>query len=1676
MGYSHRIKTEIGINKTINVELEQDFNQIEILSLKFQQEDVYNKSCADYGVIVGRITANNGFGIPNARVSVFIPIENQDRGNPEITSIYPYTSPEDKNEDGYRYNLLSHEKSYPDHAATGTLPTVEDVLTDRVAMEIYDKYYRYTVKTNESGDYMIMGAPLGTHTVFLDLDLSDIGEFSLTPQDLIRIGRATEAQVAGSKFKSSNDLNSLPQIVSISKSVDVSPLWGDPSTCQIAITRVDFDLRDDANIDIQPTAVFMGSIISTENKYKLRKTCRPKDDMGNLCQLQTGPGKILAIRQTINFDTSGNPILEEYRLEQSGNVIDGDGTWMVELPMNLDYVITNEFGEKVVSPTTSVGIPTKSKYRFKIMWQQPPTLSQNIKRAYYLVPNVREYGWFGSDPNYQPNPRPEFKKSYYFGLDWGGYANIDAAINCEDTFYLFEMNRVYTVSSFIDSFHKGPNRGNFLGIKEVNSPNCTTTTNKFPVNDGVRNFDLIYFIFSFLFTIIQLIGVPLLIIYHIVAFLWNNFAVLIIGYLIFQWGQNAIYYWGLFAGAVAGTAAFGATAGLIAGFALLAVLYTAGVLFLILKFRDITEKKFGRVKLAMITYPDCDSCECEQDEPVGAAPGQVNATTLLTQFSNSGLYYEPLAYYESSCGENDGTAPGRLTYTQILAGNPRGPGDMTTYKMPISDEFKINWARYRGGPPTRHQKWSYTLPIGERVNIFNRRENYFLNNNKIKVTFDVTKNNPTTKFHYDNTLTTCLQVKLESGTVLTFVGPNSTKDPNYLFSAQTATGLTLGISGTSTAVNNQTISVRYATSQTQLSAPVSYFISSGYSPSNYTFPSDLEYYQVITAMTIAEFCQTFIGPEISGTTCGLTRGRGWPENPAFGDSFYNVLFRRTYGMSFFDNERWSCLDPWCSDIGFGNNFTINDYSPLIYLDSWKTQYITIIQRGVDPYSPLYVNKYGIGKMMKGGNFDDITFTAKTRLNIPIQPVQNGGISVQDHRNPNQILYNSYFFTPGNNYSGFSTPNFFYYSSLDASNNDGNLRQFSRNNVNCIGTYENTRTQGCNSISIATAPGQSNILAGAYRNVNAANYFGDTRGYANNPDLSGAGVMDNRMQGFGDLNLEWIGSCYHYYSRLYFYGNPNGTVTVPTSNRKVIMRSDRLPSSDAMDGWTRRTPDGIEKMGPDSILTPLFAQNLQFAIYEVNIPEEGPFSVGNLGGGGDGTIEPDTDGVIFQDVLDTFKCDKMVQLSCYQNSGYNIGIQPGCDGSDAIEGGCYIFMDRPLRDLKKDLNNFAEWGYRYRFFFGLCRGILSEVFTNNWVNGTLYMFPFQFTTYFDNQNNPSEMEFCKELIYFDKDTNNFYYRSSPYSTTSGFGRKTPLATTSRNKKNLLYPTTIMNLGMKSSLFSQTSLEPSAKIFTVNDLTESSFADTSDLLNLFVISRVLNASFLQQLVAISSRAKGLSQLFSRDKQRIDGDLAQLLSINSEVGVIKFSPDFYTASNSPSSNVIVLNGNTNTPAIGVFYSSTTENLQIKDFLTPGILNFRIASQPNSFSNAITYPVPIITQNVPFYQWYLNDATYIFGNEKNDWATNSSDVFSAGYQSISRRTTSPSSTPSYFIGPNTAISDIYARGYIFNVDSTGTISPQSSPFPQKFLVGAPFHFYFGLINGFTAIDKFKTKYLTVE
>ena len=78
MPNSFRIKSDLGTDKVLQVKLEQNFDSLEILSMSINPEQEYLRNCAQFGVVCGRVFVNNGFGLPNARISIFIPLEQQD--------------------------------------------------------------------------------------------------------------------------------------------------------------------------------------------------------------------------------------------------------------------------------------------------------------------------------------------------------------------------------------------------------------------------------------------------------------------------------------------------------------------------------------------------------------------------------------------------------------------------------------------------------------------------------------------------------------------------------------------------------------------------------------------------------------------------------------------------------------------------------------------------------------------------------------------------------------------------------------------------------------------------------------------------------------------------------------------------------------------------------------------------------------------------------------------------------------------------------------------------------------------------------------------------------------------------------------------------------------------------------------------------------------------------------------------------------------------------------------------------------------------------------------------------------------------------------------------------------------------------------------------------------------
>ncbi len=395
---SLRIRTTPGGNDNqLIVKLDQSFDTLEILSLKIQQSNIYRSFSSDYGILVGRVIANEGLGVPNAKVSVFIPISETDAENPAITQIYPYTQITDKNDQGVRYNLLMPVNG----VEVGTFPTKQQFLDSDTYLEVYKKYYKFTTVTNTSGDYMIFGVPVGQQLIHMDVNLSDIGLYSTTADTMVANGVSKGLFVSENgnySFKGGTNLEQLPQINSQTVSANIIPLWGDLNdNTEIGITRVDFKL----NLLVSPVAYFTLAVGFDPQDHKWGMYEGGNGDRinnggglfgdtkpGELDRLLIHPNHngIVAYKykngKQLTFDATNYKIV-------STDADKSKGVYMLILPCDDDKVITDEYGNLIPSNNES-GIGTTGTWRIEVLANNDPNDIKNY--------HVQKNGGEGAKP------------------------------------------------------------------------------------------------------------------------------------------------------------------------------------------------------------------------------------------------------------------------------------------------------------------------------------------------------------------------------------------------------------------------------------------------------------------------------------------------------------------------------------------------------------------------------------------------------------------------------------------------------------------------------------------------------------------------------------------------------------------------------------------------------------------------------------------------------------------------------------------------------------------------------------------------------------------------------------------------------------------------------------------------------------------------------------------------------------------------------------------------------------------------------------------------------------------------------------------------------------------------------------------------------------------------------
>ena len=858
--------------------------------------------------------------------------------------------------------------------------------------------------------------------------------------------------------------------------------------------------------------------------------------------------------------------------------------------------------------------------------------------------------------------------------------------------------------------------------------------------------------------------------------------------------------------------------------------------------------------------------------------------------------------------------------------------------------------------------------------------------------------------------------------------------------------LTLVVSTTGTTIfqtqNTANITVNYMDPNTLGSAQRTYSITGNTSSSeDYTFPSDVEYFQVITGQTLSDYENAL-------------------ENGAKGLSTYGVP-NNTLGQFYVFG--WQKVKKYYS-LGSKNpdeypDNSGNDYFeynvPNIKLnENWGDHNIVFLVRGVDPNTPRQDIKYDLSKLYGYSMGNGPEVRGNFKLNVPIQPYSNAN---SDWRLPRHnkigangqncsetglpIYFNSFTFTPDNSqYQSYQNRNIKFYSSMDENNTTYNQN---------VKKYKQ---------AIRTPQG----LGESWSRMEGDGTGNDWRfNYRQNEVVEGGSLMmskDSTRPEEGDWS---------YASPVYYKLNPNMSLPMLNS-QKIVMRTDRLPTSD--DTYKRFS----------------LHQNKRFAIYTVDDTGESvSFNFGSSDSFGDGNSEDflEDGGVVAQRILDTFSCEGMVPLECYSGNGETIGVLPEDDRCYYVDNkkeikkmykGCYYLITKNFA-IAEDFQSITEWRARFRMMFALCNNVVSLTFVNNWVNGSLYMYSFQKDTLYNNplsastfNSNPS-YQYCTDTIVYQEVNNSFFYRATPYN--NGFiGKRAPVNNggnyyKASNLRILGNPTTIMDLGPRDIFAKEICFNPDYQGYIIDKVASTSYKDTSDILQLMVISRLSDANFWEQVLGVGDGS--IQKLFSRENSRLDGDVTQLLSINSEFGVTPFLGSNYSDDQIAYLENEDSNGRKQ-PVIGLYLSANTVN---RDLISPGRQIFddnTLVFLENTYS--------FTDQQVPYQPWNVKpgNKNYIFGTQENDWNVKTSvDIRTINYQTIDRLVGNPT-FPSDTSTPTTQI-----PGFIYNseiVNNQIEFKSTTTNNVSSLLVGAPYHFYYGLRIGKTAMNKFIDRFVVTQ
>jgi hypothetical protein len=315
---------------------------------------------------------------------------------------------------------------------------------------------------------------------------------------------------------------------------------------------------------------------------------------------------------------------------------------------------------------------------------------------------------------------------------------------------------------------------------------------------------------------------------------------------------------------------------------------------------------------------------------------------------------------------------------------------------------------------------------------------------------------------------------------------------------------------------------------------------------------------------------------------------------------------------------------------------------------------------------------------------------------------------------------------------------------------------------------------------------------------------------------------------------------------------------------------------------------------------------------------------------------------------------------------------------------------------------------------------------------------------------------------------------------------------------------MDLGPKNKYIQELVNSDVYDGYIADKIPSTTYQNIETFLNVLILSRMINSSFIQLLIPSASFAGGndaegnddpsVGAFFQNRRWSngllfgigpfplpglIDGDYAQMVSINSEIGILEFDPNNYK-----NSDVVIGTQGTGSltdyPWFGVILSGDN---QWRDYISP---RRKFYSENGNLLNLDQFStqIPGVNfQDVPYYLWndIFADSNSIFGHQNNNFLTNDPYFYYIGYQEADRL------FDRYF-KPEDNYTKTH-KGYIAKYITTTNINGEVELIPDesissvsnipidnnggKIMVGAPFHFYFGLIKGSSAMDLFINKYV---